>query len=70
MLDSICRRDRHGPIKAGVTFEQPATHACPDCLAKDAVILALSDKLECLARHLGRLAERKARQDEPFMPPD
>lgn len=63
-----CRRDRHGLVKAGVTFEQPQgePHACPDCAAKDAVILGLAERLACLASHLSRLAEREKKRQEPF----
>lgn len=66
-----CRRDQHGPIKAGVTFEQPpdaAPHVCRDCAAKDAVILGLAERVACLAAHLARLAERQAQESKPFMP--
>lgn len=67
-----CRRDSHGIIKAGVTFERmkAAGHVCRDCVAKDEVIRGLSDRLACLAAHLGMLAEREGVRQSPVMPPD
>lgn len=64
-------RDAHGPIKAGVTFERKAAEpvVCRECIAKDAVILALASRLDGLRAHLAMLAERERLRGTPFMPP-